>query len=317
MQTNKQTNKNRIMASARAYGSVYSGHRFSNKSLNTVSKKKSRNESISEACPRWLKLTKNKKVAEKAFTPYEKQHMSHVLKVLSKLLKFKVTEKVFQWAVSACSYENAIYAQHAHWCKLLESSLDDKGATLDVANTTEHVNSTIDDEYLRRKTVKPLALMDFREDIYKYYKYGNGLEINSKIACSFLQNVVAEMETAISKDDKVNAHLRFGHTGTIILILTQLGMYTENPKFNEDRAFRLSRIVPFAANLHFELLQCDDAHLDDATQRSNYYVRVLHNELPIRIPGCPKHRDLCPWDEFREALKKRIGNVDFDKVCRA
>jgi hypothetical protein len=30
--------QNRIMTSARAYGSVYSGHRFSDKSLNTVSK---------------------------------------------------------------------------------------------------------------------------------------------------------------------------------------------------------------------------------------------------------------------------------------
>ncbi|RKP25190.1 histidine phosphatase superfamily [Syncephalis pseudoplumigaleata] len=184
-----------VMDSARAYGRVYSGRHFSDESIHAVPD-----------------LTKSKKARKRAFAPYEKQYMPDVLHALSSLLRFKVT---------ACTDENAIFAQHAQWCRLLESSVDGDDAALDHGNSTE-------------KAVSPLALMDFKEDMNKYYKYGDGLAINSKIAGSFLQSMLSEMEAAIDGRDDAGAHLRFGHTGTIILILTQLGVYTDKPAFNED-----------------------------------------------------------------------------------
>ncbi|KAI9592625.1 histidine phosphatase superfamily [Syncephalis fuscata] len=301
-----------VIESAQSYAGVYSGHRLQGKSLHILPNHKSRDESISEACPRWKKIAEDKEPQKKIYKPYEKRYLNKVLDRLSKQLKFKVNEDFYRTAVTICTYENAIYAQHAHWCKLLHKfdSIDSSlSAVSNAANDT--ATSDIEDETFEE--VNPLTLMDFREDLYRYFKYGNGRSINSKIAGSFLTHVLVEMKTAMKGRDKARSHLRFGHTGTILLILTQLGIYTEEPKFNDQRVFRTSHIVPFAANLHFELLSCDDNNVKGSAK--NHYVRVLHNEVPIRIPGCPKDTDLCPWKKFHKTIEKRIGKSSFDEIC--
>ncbi|KAI8056674.1 histidine phosphatase superfamily [Syncephalis plumigaleata] len=122
---------------------------------------------------------------------------------------------------------------------------------------------------------------------------------------------ISKMQTAAqSRNPRIKSHIRFGHVGTITIVLTQLGMYEEMPDLhNPNRQFRMSRISPFAANLRFELLRCHS--------QQELTVRTLLNEVPIRIVGCPTDSDLCSWPIFASLLKNRIGNWDYDELCKA
>ncbi|KAJ1554753.1 hypothetical protein HK405_004152 [Cladochytrium tenue] len=167
-----------------------------------------------------------------------------------------------------------------------------------------------------------LALYDFEQDLANDVNEGFGLPINSMLACSlvttfvdFMDAMVSEVSGACSASSSVSAPtavFRFAHEETIMPLVTLLGLYggqalTYNASATvsdlQSRALHYSAASPFAANFIFELQSC----------ASDWYVRVLHNEQPIVVPGCAA--ETCPLDAFKAALAGKIG-CDFDvAVC--
>lgn len=47
----------------------------------------------------------------------------------------------------------------------------------------------------------------------------------------------------------------------------------------------------------------------------NKYVLTLHQETPIRLPGCPRDTELCRLDIIEQVYKESLENCDFDMIC--
>ncbi|RKP25420.1 histidine phosphatase superfamily [Syncephalis pseudoplumigaleata] len=278
--------------SARAYGSVFSGRLLPKRALHLVKKKDDKEISITDACPRWLQLAADKSPIKKTLAPFKKRYLPKILKRISRQLQMKVGNGFYKIAVKLCSYEYAHLGRVDAWCELLQPGI----SSADDADNSDDV-------------VEGLDYSDFSEDVSRYFKSGGGRPLNERIGCLLLSRILEEMQAAAqSTDPRIKSHIRFGHVGTITVVLTQLGMYEEKPDLlNHHRQFRMSRISPFAANLRFELLRC----------QGKLSVRTLLNETPIRILGCPSDTDLCPWPIFASILKNRIGHWDYDELCRA
>lgn len=93
----------------------------------------------------------------------------------------------------------------------------------------------------------------------------------------------------------------------------------DNYQEQENRHFRSSFILPFAANMQFILYECEpqDQHVSPEDEESehnpNYYLKLLVNEKPQRILGCDA--DLCPYKTIRERYKNQIDECNFINIC--
>ncbi|KAG6856723.1 hypothetical protein H0H87_001323 [Tephrocybe sp. NHM501043] len=109
------------------------------------------------------------------------------------------------------------------------------------------------------------------------------------------------------------------HETVILNIITALNLtnfaessplpYTHIP---HKRAFEASKLVPFAANIQFQLLEC--------TSIPGPQIRVIINDgvTPLTgIRGCPEQRDgMCPADTFVKAQQELLAETDWDYACR-
>lgn len=98
----------------------------------------------------------------------------------------------------------------------------------------------------------------------------------------------------------------FSHDSSIVNILTafnftQIGDYMNATNPDPHRRFRASQIVPFAAKIAFEIMDCDE------NNESNEFIRVKINDalLPLdQGQGCEKRKDaICKLDNFIQHLK--------------
>lgn len=44
-------------------------------------------------------------------------------------------------------------------------------------------------------------------------------------------------------------------------------------------------------------------------------ILTLHQERPVRLPGCPADEDLCEISIFENAFAQSIHKCDFQKMC--
>lgn len=44
---------------------------------------------------------------------------------------------------------------------------------------------------------------------------------------------------------------------------------------------------------------------------------IMHQEQPVRLPGCPDDDDLCPLSRIEEIYNNSLTNCDFDNMCTA
>jgi hypothetical protein len=234
--------------------------------------------------------------------------MPMVLEQLSERLGYNATQETLEAAWTACAFEYAIDGQANHWCQLIQTHPE-------AMDQVDAETANVGYEY---HWMNPLQLVDFLEDVRHYFKFGSGSALNQRLACKLFTRIVSEMHRSAYGHPGPRWWLRFTHTGTILLMLNQLGLYTEPISFHQDRGFRTSRITPFAANIHFELLRCGDNAPPPKYDASLdfYYVRMLLNEKVVRIPGCPADQDICPWSQFQRVLLDRIGDCDFEAICQ-
>lgn len=182
-----------------------------------------------------------------------------------------------------------------------------------------------------------LLALEYMEDLDDYHKDAYGLDINSKMPCTVVRDLIRAIDAAMqpNAESTPRTHLLFSHAGAIKRLTAYFGLFTvfdaECTKFNEhqhrqlheqlqeqprdqcpsaesSRKWRSSLISPFSANFAAVLHKCsraDGAH--------TFVVQTMLQESPLVVAGCDS--DMCPVEQFRAHYHSAL-DCDLNKICR-
>jgi multiple inositol-polyphosphate phosphatase / 2,3-bisphosphoglycerate 3-phosphatase len=101
-------------------------------------------------------------------------------------------------------------------------------------------------------TVSQVDVLEYKEDLKYYYKSGHGSELNKRMACATVNDMLTQLEYNVGP--KTVAY--FTHSSELQLFLVALGAVKDNEPLRADnynrlrnRFWRTSAIAPFAANV--------------------------------------------------------------------
>uniref|UniRef100_A0A0A0KM06 Multiple inositol polyphosphate phosphatase 1 n=1 Tax=Cucumis sativus TaxID=3659 RepID=A0A0A0KM06_CUCSA len=179
-----------------------------------------------------------------------------------------------------------------------------------------------------------VALLEWTDDIEVFMLKGYGNSLNYRMGVNLLKDVFESMKNAIKARQVPGrlyekARLRFSHAETVIPFTCLLGLFLEGeaeaeefkqiqtehyplelpPRPPATRNWKVSNVSPFAGNNMLVLYSCPVANSFD-----EYFVRVLHNEEPIAMPGCDGSY-FCPFNMFKEKIVDPLLKHDFKKLC--
>ncbi|XP_077285576.1 multiple inositol polyphosphate phosphatase 1-like [Arctopsyche grandis] len=163
-------------------------------------------------------------------------------------------------------------------------------------------------------TKDQLRLLEYIEDLKSYYETGYGNELNKKIGCLPLKDMMDKFTRMIDHpdQDQPKASIYFTHSKAIQTLLTSLGIAHDSVPLLADnyhtpnvqrRKWKTSLIDPFASNLVAVLYRC--------SQDEKHRVMFFLNERPVEFDDCKV--GLCTW----EVVQKKYGaaskqcNLDF------
>ena len=135
-------------------------------------------------------------------------------------------------------------------------------------------------------------------------------EINYRISAPRIQDMYSAMVDRIN-GGRQRANLRFAHSGTIVPIVTALGLYRDpvllrhdsSPAVIDSRVFRTSYMSNKGTNVAFVLYECS----------GSYVVKVLQSEREVVVDGCSSV--YCPFEQFEAAYREYL-DLDFEEYCR-
>lgn len=98
-----------------------------------------------------------------------------------------------------------------------------------------------------------VEVLEYAEDLKFFYKAGPGAELNSRVMCGAVQ----DMLQFIQSNDSRKVYAYFSHSSGIQLLLTALGFNRDNENLRADnfflmkdsRKWRASVVSPFTSNL--------------------------------------------------------------------
>ncbi|PUZ36364.1 hypothetical protein GQ55_9G032400 [Panicum hallii var. hallii] len=182
--------------------------------------------------------------------------------------------------------------------------------------------------------------LEWTDDLEGFVLKGYGESINYRMGLPLLKDVVQSMEEAIIAKEENHpdgtyekARLRFAHAETVVPFSCLLGLFLEGSDFEkiqqeealdvppmppQGRNWKGSVVAPFAGNNMLVLYQCPGKTSDASTsggQNNSYFVQVLHNEVPVSMPGCG-NKDFCPFEEFKEKIVKPHLKHDYNMICK-
>lgn len=169
-----------------------------------------------------------------------------------------------------------------------------------------------------------LELLEYASDIKNYWKKGYGYPINYEPSCTLLRHMLQHLEDYISCRTKKKAVFYFGHTETVIPMLSILGLFNDTEQLMADnydrhrlRQFRTSRLSPFASNVAFVLSDCSSSSesvcSSDLSSADRFSVRLLFKERPLVFPACGNTD--CPYSAVRKRYAGRIEACNFSELC--
>ncbi|XP_075221008.1 multiple inositol polyphosphate phosphatase 1-like isoform X2 [Lycorma delicatula] len=170
-------------------------------------------------------------------------------------------------------------------------------------------NSTIVSPWCVMFSVEDVKVLEYFNDLRYYWRDGYGFPLTYKQACAAFNDMI-KLFTSESSEPK--AVFYFTHSGTLLKLLSFLGLYKDNDRLLSsnyaklhDRKWKVSQIDSFGTNLAFVLYKCG----------KTYKVLILHQERPVRIPGCPDGYDLCPLNRILDIFDNSIKNCNFNEMC--
>ncbi|KAK3148940.1 hypothetical protein QOZ80_3AG0210710 [Eleusine coracana subsp. coracana] len=183
--------------------------------------------------------------------------------------------------------------------------------------------------------------LEWTDDLEGFVLKGYGESINYRMGLPLLKDVVQSIEEAIVAKEENHpdgtyekARLRFAHAETVVPFSCLLGLFLEGSDFEKiqreealdlppmpphGRNWKGSVVAPFAGNNMLVLYQCPSKTSDNNKisrgRNNSYFVQVLHNEVPVSMPGCG-NKDFCPFEEFKEKIVKPHLKHDYNMICK-
>ncbi|CAA6669294.1 unnamed protein product [Spirodela intermedia] len=183
-----------------------------------------------------------------------------------------------------------------------------------------------------------VSLLEWTDDLEVFVLKGYGEAVNYRMGIPLLRDVVQSMEQAIlAKEENrktyEKAKLRFAHAETVVPFSCLLGLFLEGSEFEQiqreeplalppkppqKRNWMGSNVAPFSGNNMLVLYSCPSAKNNGnsrvETQGNDYFVHVLHNEVPISMPGCGS-TSFCPFEVFKEKIVNPHLKHEFESIC--
>ncbi|CAG8441004.1 3149_t:CDS:2 [Dentiscutata heterogama] len=214
--------------------------------------------SMHHACPLWLDTVKESNFTRKR---QEEKYLNSFISTISRRIsdRLKIQPPLdpvhVDYIYRACSFAVSFSNKYDTWCSLLEKS-----------------------DFLQ---------LEYLLDLGDYYSYSYGYQLNSKLACRFFTSFVESVESYLTGRSQVKSTLKFAHAETIMFLATMLGLYEDNypltadtlPQQISSRKFRTSKLVPFTANVYFEIYNCSTRYDADPTFGTTL-IQLMVNEKP-------------------------------------
>ena len=163
-----------------------------------------------------------------------------------------------------------------------------------------------------------VKILEYQGDLEGYYEHSYGNQLNHKIECTLLSEITQNLRDFSTAKTDVRGVFRFTSSGTLIGLLTILGLFKDSVPLRADnylkqskRQFVLSNMVPMSANIAVVLYACNSTEM---AGKRDYKLQVLVNEEPVALPCC--HGNItCGLDEFLTCFKETVDSCDLDAMC--
>ncbi|KAJ9592268.1 hypothetical protein L9F63_001164 [Diploptera punctata] len=159
-----------------------------------------------------------------------------------------------------------------------------------------------------------IKVFEYAEDLEYYWIDGYGYNITYRQACPPIKDMMQyfQNEDVTQGNEDPKAVLYFSHSGTMLKMLSHLGLYRDKQRLLHnnfaallrDRKWRVSHIDSFGANLAFILFRCG----------KQQKVLTLHQERPITLPGCPES-ELCPINILNKQYRDSYLDCNLEQIC--
>lgn len=154
-------------------------------------------------------------------------------------------------------------------------------------------------------TKSHVAVLEYKEDLFYYYKAGYGNPVNEQIACSSMTDMLKHLQSRSGGPKFVAS---FAHSTNIQLMIAAMGVFRDREPLRADnfsqmkrRQFRISRIDPFSANLVAIAYDCTN---EPEKQKVMFFL----NERPLELDWC--RVGLCDWTRVEEKYQKYLSGID-------
>lgn len=165
-------------------------------------------------------------------------------------------------------------------------------------------------------TEDDLKVMEYRADLQYYYSYSYGNDINVKLGCPPVKDMMDHFSRMEMASDPAYESVSpavgvfyFTTDAVLHMTLAALGiakdpipLMANNMDAQAKREFRTSFIGSFAANLAAVFYRCDKGE----KHRVMFYLR----ERIVDMEGCQV--GLCSWDHLRTRLSKAVDECTLD-----
>ncbi|KAG2180924.1 hypothetical protein INT43_008504 [Umbelopsis isabellina] len=256
------------------YGNLTSAH-IAPVAWSTYAKSQDTYIQMKRHCPRWqVEVADNPNTTLQAELWIENQ-LTPISARLSAEFNIDLNANHLDAIYSACAFETSFYHSESNWCQLLEA--------------------------------EDILALEYADDLKQYYTYGYGNEINQWVATDLMTLLLR----SISSPYPPTMSFSFGHSQTVLFMLAFLGLNQDNFTLGadthmeqiRDRKFRTSRLSSFAANIGFELWDCN----------GDRYIRTLVSESEVTLPGCG--RSFCPFQLFNDMISRKIER-NYSTICQ-
>jgi multiple inositol-polyphosphate phosphatase/2,3-bisphosphoglycerate 3-phosphatase len=146
-----------------------------------------------QACPLWAEtVDKNNKILETQKDEFITSYMTKISKRISE--SFDITPELLpEHADSiyrACAFAIAFFGKTNTWCSLLNKN--------------------------------EILELEYYNDLTDYYLFSYGSELNKKLGCSLISNIIKNIEDYLNGNSTLKADLKFAHAETLRFLSTTL-----------------------------------------------------------------------------------------------
>lgn len=254
---------------------------------------------IYEACPKWKKV--HAKLSDSEYAkfirgPQMRNVTENICSRLNLKTKTKLTPKIVVEMFLMCAFGTQTDSNDVSLCSLFED--------------------------------EDLKVLEYLNDLKIYWSYSYGRKINYRMACPLYMKITEGFQQYI-RNGKPYGVFQFAHTGTVLPLLTLLGLYKDNLSLRADnfdkqtnRTFRPSNIVPMSANVAFVLYERTSKntnHSQNGGMRpkrkvSTMVIQVLVNEVAVDLPAC-QGKTYCRLKKFLDYYSYIRKTCNINRIC--